>query len=790
MLNAIWPHLRRTGITCAGLALSLVILLVSATSLSAQDRILEGTVRDAGTNAALGAVEVTAGPAQTLSGADGRFSIRVGQGVSTLVFDRLGYSRITMSVEDWSGQVHMAPQPIPMTELTVRSEGRSALARGTALTVESVNRDQLHGRGHTSVAQSLAGAEGVSVAWTGSWGARPMLRGLGGERLAVLVDGNRVTRACISGMDQGLATVDPASVERVEILTGPGSTLYGSGSVGGVINVVTRRPAEDDPFSGEVRATTGSAAPGGSLGATASSRQGSLDLTGSVDLSRFSDYRSPAAVVEGSSYEQGTVDLKAGWEMTPSRRLNLQMQAYEGRDIGWPMSGMAEIPAEGRRSASVDYSWQRGGLLDAFSTRAYIQRVQHHMLMRMPAGGNMGGMGGNPMGDSGDMTSMAGNAMAQADGTAMTTTDARSHSTTSGARAQFRILPNARSHLDLGADLTHIGAEATRWIERTGMGDEGMSMTPGGMDGTDPPSSEIFRSWPAVRIMTLGLFAQGELRVADRLALTAGVRGDHVGRRADGWDSTRDQVITGNSGFRLDLSPQWSVRASAGRGFRVPDATEYFGLTLRPDGFVYQGNPDLDTETSLNLEASLTHQRGPFTASMTVFRNDMAGLIAPVAMSGEMISGRPVRSYQNVDDARLMGGTISTDVALHPRATVSAVLNHVRGEDRDTGEYLPEIPPTEGSVGLEVRPFQDPAHWVELELRAAARQSRNAVELGEMETPGYGLMSLRTGRSFLGVDWVAGVDNVLDKAYRSHVDPSPPLLRPGRNVHLSAVRRF
>ena len=775
MLYVIDSFLRQAGAACAGVAF--IALIPFATSLSAQERFVEGIVRDAGTHAALSAVEVSAGAAETLSGTDGRFSIRIGEGVSVLAFHRLGYSPVTMAVEAWSGEVHLSPQPIPMTELTVRSEGRAALARGTSLTVESVKRDQLHGRGHTSVAQSLAGAEGVSVAWTGAWGARPMLRGLSGERLAVLVDGNRVTRACISGMDQGLATVDPASVERVEILTGPGSTLYGSGSVGGVINVVTRRAAGDDPFSGEVRATAGSAAPGGSLGATASTRRGAFDLTGSVDLSRFSDYRSPEAVVEGSSYEQGTVDVKAGWEPDPYRRLSLQVQAYEGRDIGWPMSGMAEIPAEGRRSAAVDYSRQRGGLLDAFSTRAYIQRVQHHMLMRMPAGGHMGGgdmHGGGDMGDSG----------------AVTTTDARSHSTTSGARAQFRILPSTRAHLDVGADLTHIGAEATRWIERTGMGDSGMAMSDGGMSGMSPPASEIFRSWPAVRITTLGLFAQGELRLADRLALTAGIRGDHVGRRADGWDSTRDQVVTGNSGLRLELSPQWSVRASAGRGFRVPDATEYFGLTLRPDGFVYQGNPDLDTETSLNLEASLTHQRGPVTASMTVFRNEMAGLIAPVAVPGEEISGRPVRSYRNVDQARLVGGTFSTDLELHPRASLSAVVNHLRGEDRATGTYLPELPPTEGSMGLQVRPFQDSAHWLELELRAAARQSRNAVELGELETPGYGLVNLRAGRSLFGVDWVAGVDNVLDKAYRSHVDPSPTLLRPGRNVHLSAVRRF
>jgi hemoglobin/transferrin/lactoferrin receptor protein len=786
-------YLSLSGVRRAFAALPVLLsVLAVAVSLSfprvldAQARPASGAVLEAESLRPLAGVLVRAGNRHTFTDEAGRFTVPAPEGVTSLSFERLGYAPLTVALEGWDGRALLTPRPIALTELTVRSESRSELARGTALMVETVDRHQLHGRGHTSVAQSLAEAEGVSVAWTGSWGARPLLRGLGGERLAVLVDGNRVSRACNFGMDQGLATVDPATVERVEILTGPGSTLYGSGSVGGVINVVTRRPAADAPLSGEVRVNAGSAAPGGSVGGSMAARSGAFDVTGSADVSRFGDYRTPEAVVDGSSYRQGTFDLKGGWEPDPTRRLSLQLQAYEGREIGWPMSGHAEIPEEARRSLSADYAWQRGGTFDALSVRGYVQRVQHHMVMRMPMGSGMPGSGGMSGGDG--MPSAM-----------MSTTDARSHATNSGARAQLRLLPSSRSHLDMGVDLMHVAAEGTRWIERPAMGGMGgMAGMPsaggtpsmGGMDGTAPPTQEIFRTWPAVRIVDLGLFAQGELRLTDRLALTAGARGDHVGRRAEGWDSSRDRVLTGNGGLRVELSPDWSMRASAGRGFRIPDATEYFGLALRPDGYVYRGNPELGTETSLNLEATLAHRRGPFTGSVTLFRNAMDGLIAPVAVPGEMVSGRPVRSYRNVDDALLVGGTFSMDVELHRRAALSAVVNHVRGEDRETGDYLPQLPPTEGSMALELRPFAAEDRWVELQFRGAARQSRNAVQMDEPETPGYGVLGLRGGVTALGVEWVGGVDNLLDRAYRSHVDPSPTLLRPGRNLFLSAVRRF
>src|SRR5690606_13611402 len=115
--------------------------------------------------------------------------------------------------------------------ISVRGEA-GEIAAGTALAVATASRADLDASAATSVAGALRELEGVAVAGTGAWGSRAVLRGLGGERLAVMIDGSRVSRACTFGMDQGLATVDPATVERVEILSGPGSTLYGSGSIG------------------------------------------------------------------------------------------------------------------------------------------------------------------------------------------------------------------------------------------------------------------------------------------------------------------------------------------------------------------------------------------------------------------------------------------------------------------------------------------------------------------------------------------------------------------------------
>jgi len=731
-----------------------------------QVRVLEGVVLEAGTDRPLSRVEIVAGGRHAVTDADGRYRFVLPPGITSVTVQRIGYAPVTLRVEQVGPVLHLDSRPVLLSAISVEGEGRAVLARGTALAVETVEHHELHGHGHTSLAPALSRAEGVSVAWTGSWGGRALLRGMGGERLAILVDGNRMNRACVFGMDQGLATIDPAQVERVEILSGPGSTLYGSGNVGGVINVVTRQNEAAEGRWGEVRAGLGSAARGGTMGASAGLREGRFDLGTSLDGATWGDYRTPVARVDGSSFRTLSADLKAGFQAAPGHRLNAAAQLYEGRDIGWPISAAdASIPSEGRRNGSLDWAWQRGGLVDAVSARGYIQRVDHHMLMSMQMMMPGGGMGGGGMA----MTS---------------TTDAASHSTTSGGRLQLRLLPGERTFVDAGVEATHLGAEATRWTERRAP------------DGMMSPPDIVLRSWPGVRILDVGAFAQGELQVTERVILSAGLRGDRVVRRADDHDTTREAVASGNAGLRVVLNDFWAFRGTVGRGFRLPDATELFGAALRPDGFIYRGDPDVRTETSRSVEGSIAYGRPGVDASVTLFRNELSDLITPAPSPGETIAGRPVRTYANVAAARFTGMSFAASWAPSEAVTLSGQGNWTEGEDREDGEALPGVPPLEGGVALRLSPVSASRNevlrslWLEVAGQGAARQRRNAIDLGEPETPAWAVLNLRGGAPVAGTQLVLGVENLLDQAYRGHVDPSYTLLRPGRNLHLSVVRRF
>jgi outer membrane receptor protein involved in Fe transport len=730
--------------------LTLVSSLLLALPAGAQDRIeVSGRVIDAATGRGIEAVNVHAGLNMTMTDRQGRFQLLEVPAGAEVHVERLGYTPVFLTADAAVLTVTLEPAPVLLESMVVEALGDAMLAHNSSLAVTSIDEREISTSGLTSLAEAMDGQEGISVSRVGSWGSRPSLRGLSGERLAVLIDGMRVSRACTYGMDMGLATIDPATVERIEVLTGPGSTAYGSGNVGGVINVVTRRPSSDRPVSGEVRAYGSSAVPGGGMGGSLSVAGESYAVGANVDASSFGDYRTPDAAVPTSSYRQLSTDVKVELEPTATQRLSFGGQYYGARDIGWPMQGGAEIPEETRKSVSADYGWQLGGsVLEGVSANAYLQRLDHHMVMSM----TMTGMGGMPM---------------------TSTTDGVSNSQTSGGRAQLRLTPWTRVELDVGTELTHVSAEGTRWLER--------------IMGSMAPVEETFHTWPGVKILDVGGFVQGDVELTSSVSMTGGIRLDRVDRRADIGDQKLEWVTTGNVGLRTRLSSWLFARATVGVGYRTPDPMELYGLGLKPDGFLYRGSSDLNTEKSLSSELTLTAAKGVVVTSVTGFTNRIRDMVLPTFV-GDSVSGRPVREYQNLGEARLSGvsGTIQSELPAEFSIETRATFTH--GEDPRDGSALPAVPPLEAGVALR-RDFGSTLQWVETEWRGASRQERVADAIGEVETPGWSVINLRASAQLAGSQVTFGVENVFDELYRAHLDPYT-LYRPGRNLFLRVSRSF
>ncbi|MGH7505546.1 MAG: TonB-dependent receptor plug domain-containing protein, partial [Longimicrobiales bacterium] len=133
-----------------------------------------------------------------------------------------------------------------------------------------------------TVADLFRDAPGLDVTGVGAQQPRPVIRGQRGQRILLLQDGLRLNNARRQ-QDFGEipALVDVASVERVEVVRGPASVLYGTDAIGGVVNIITRSPAREG-FHGIAGYRFGSAAGTHKGSASMFGRFGALDVSADV----------------------------------------------------------------------------------------------------------------------------------------------------------------------------------------------------------------------------------------------------------------------------------------------------------------------------------------------------------------------------------------------------------------------------------------------------------------------------------------------------------------------------
>jgi iron complex outermembrane recepter protein len=196
---------------------------------------------------------------------------------------------------------------INVPEITVLGDQEKTSTMDFVPAVDVLSGAKLERRKSTTLGETLSHETGVSSSFFGPNASRPVIRGLGGERIRVLQNGTGVLDASAASEDHAVA-IDPLAVERIEIVRGAATLLYGSSAVGGVVNVITNRIPEVVPekFVGkfDTKFTTVDTGTSGSLGIDAPlGAKGAIHLDGS---SRHAlDYRAPGPGTVTNSFNAG-----------------------------------------------------------------------------------------------------------------------------------------------------------------------------------------------------------------------------------------------------------------------------------------------------------------------------------------------------------------------------------------------------------------------------------------------------------------------------------------------------
>ena len=663
---------------------------------------------------------------------------------------------------------HTARAETVLGAQTVTAKGYAADTLDTPQAVEIL---QAPAAGGTVSGALLRGKPGLAVQADGAWGQNPVLRGLKKESVVVMVDGVRMNSAQPQGAIASF--LDLGLLERAEVVKGPGSVLYGSGAMGGVVNLITPDVgfSAEEQFGGRIGARFSSVDKGvaGAALLTRSSENSALVL--GMARRDVDDYRSPDGREDRTGYQSDTLLAKYRHKLNEDLTLRVNLQRHEDEDVWYQGSARtgAGIPVP-LGTATIHSPEQRRELYElgvdarlgegTLSAEVYRQEIFRQIR-------------------------------------AFSSTKQRDYVrndvtfVTDGAKAKY-LFPVGQDHLlTFGAELWRMRGDPERYI-----------------DNNPPAFDNNMRNDPFDKgeIESAGAFVQDEFTLGDT-RIVAGARFDRVTGDAQRKGMTQttgldnaDNNLSWSLAAIQPLDESLSAYANLGRAYRAADMRERFEDSARGDGYFHVGNPQLDPEVSTSFELGLKqHGVGlqyQLAAFYTRIDDYIAGRVTGVVNPQ---NGLPFKLTENLDKVTIYG--IEGSASMPVGAFVADVgFTWLRGENHQDDEPLYQMPAPELTLGI-----GQPAErgfWWRAQLRAVTEQDRIATRFSngtEDATAGFVTADAEFGWQFgkVGAFESAGLavqlTNLADKRYHEHQTEGVSgneLAAPGRGIALGLNGSF
>jgi iron complex outermembrane receptor protein len=690
---------------------------------------------------------------ETTSGADGTFTFdAVPPGTYHRSIRAQGYStrraELTIPGAATTVDVRVDPELHFQEVISVAAEARSQFEAFQPTSV--LAGQELQKQLETSVGETLQNQPGVAARSFGPAPSRPVIRGLSGDRVLILQDGQRMADLSSQSGDHGV-TANPAAAERVEVVRGPATLLYGANAIGGLVNIIT----EDIPtravtgVNGNFTFDAGTAAKEGGGAGSVRAGNGRFALQVGGGGRRSGDVGTPAGELLNSQSRSGFGSVGLSW--TGSSGYFGGSYGYDDTRYGAPVveDGLVELTPRKHAFSLRGGAQGLDSAFDAFRGTLSVRRYKHEELLADQIG-----------------TAFANNTI---EGELM------------------------GSHRAVGRLKGSIGGSVLdRQFDATG--EEALS--------------------PAVDQRGFAAFVYEEV-TWPHVTLQFGGRLDRTNYEPVGEPARDFTSGSGSFGLLLrpaGADERVTVALSLARAARNPALEELFYFGPHPGNFAFEvGNPDLAPEHAIGFDLSL-RWRGPrASGEVTYFRNDIQDYIFTAPLSeedfhardaefaarfpGREIAGEedggeehdhgefPIVEYVGAD-SMLHGVEAHGDLALTAQLFLELGVDYVRGTLQDSDEPLPRIPPLRFRGGLR---YQRNAFQAGGEVRAVARQAR--IFSTETPTAGYGLLRLFASYSVaqgpVAHTITARLDNATNELYRNHLslikDLAPEI---GRNFKL------
>ncbi|TBU99845.1 TonB-dependent receptor [Stutzerimonas kirkiae] len=648
-----------------------------------------------------------------------------------------------------------ADEPVRLDSSVISASPLSSQRHEMTTPVEVLEGDELMKRRAATIGETLDGLPGVNSSSFGPGVGRPVIRGLDGARVKVLSDGVEVLDASTISPDHAV-TIEPLLAERIEVLKGPASLLYGGGAIGGVVNVIdkkvpTRVPEKGYEGEAEIRANSVANEGAGVFGITAGSGNFAVRAEGSKSQANEYDIPSSAGKQEGAYNDTDSFSL--GGSFIGERGYIGLAYSEQNKRYGLLAHEHADCHAHGAGD------WHCGSHDDhdhdeEHGEVPYINMEQKRWDLR----GDLQ----DPLPGFEKARLRVGHNQYRHDEIEGDEIGTRFKNDATDARIELTHQPLFGWRGVLGAQTLRRDFETT------------------GEEAYVPPT--VTRNHG---IFLLEEYSAGAWRYE------LGLRHEWQNIDAEGARDTRHDGTSVSAGAVWTFAPEYSLGFSLSRSQRLPTAEElYANGPHAASRTVELGDANLDEETSHNAELTLRKFAGRTTFSFSLFRNQVNDFIY-AADTGHDVGGGYREIEYRQQDAVLTG--VEGEVRFQASEATAFTLfgDHVRGKLRDGGGDLPRIPADRLGVRLEQR--FSPAIDGQLEFYRVQRQ--DSIASYESETAGYNMLG--AGLSYSGslsqTDYTLYLkgNNLLDEKARNHTSLiKDEVLLPGRNLMVGVRLAF
>ncbi|MEP7230630.1 MAG: TonB-dependent receptor [Ginsengibacter sp.] len=677
------------------------------------------------------------------------------------------------------------------TEIVVTGSSKATSIRRNPIPIISISKQYLQQNLSTNVIDAISKVPGINAVTTGPNVSKPFIRGLGFNRILTLYDGVR-QEGQQWGDEHGIE-VDQNTVDKVEVVKGPASLIYGSDAVAGVVNLIPANPPLDGKITGNIlneyqtnnRLIENSASIAGN--------NNGFSWGGTFTHKLATNYKNK---YDGRVYNTGFAETDASAIFGLSRKWGYS-------HLGLSMfDDLQEIPDGSRDSATRKFTKQiteddlyrpivSNAELSSYKISKLHQHVQHYRIYSS----NSFSLGGGRL--------------------AVNLAFQRS------LRREFSHpevdVPGLFLELNTYSyDLKYYFHEYNGLSITTGI--NGLYQDNKVNDGTEfiIPSYHQFDLGPFLFIKkSIGKFElAGGLRYDVRnfynealytsTDLVTGFDKPVYGIDTTGANNPFSRYshtfsgMSGSAGLSYKLSDAFSIKANIGRGFRAPNISEISSNGVHPGTNAYQiGNVNFKPEFNLQEDLGVSYNSKHITINAEVFNNDIQNYIYNQKLLGSngqdsvIVPGNQTFKFQAAK-ANLYGGELSVDLHPHPLdwlhfenslSVVYGVNKGILGQPKlsDSAKYLPFIPPLHTFSELRANIKKIGNHltnaFVKIQMEYYARQSRAYLENDtETPTPGYTVFNTgigtdvvnKKGNTILTLNIIA--DNIFKIAYQSHLN--------------------